>query len=1434
MGLINVYNTIDNKSTTFKANGKLKDILPEISFKNSLVLKAGNRLDENYEVTEEDVLYVREVPHALSALAITAIVTVTVVAVGGVVGAVVYANMKSKEAQAEMEKAQRNANNLAAQTQQLPFIRGAKNRSALGEAVQFVMGSVYNTPYNLTSGFYSIGGTDGVDSYYNAVFSLGYNKQKVTEILLGNESICKRENGITGELPFDETSLYYEDNESRIEVREPGQALTLTNCNQKVDSTYSGTELKHDFGEDAEPVIVQAAENAMKIQVCIQFSSLREYDPDGEVWGTRTATVVPSWSNDSGETWHTFTFAGSNNNTFVKNANKNIRFVAEKTFTASESYGKSISIKVEKTTPKKESNTQEDCCLLWYQTFCYDAQKSTSSRLVACQLVEEELYNKTQKVAYRIKSNDNTQDMLDELHCMTEGLARTWNGSVWSSEKTATRNPASWLLEVLTSSVHNPSRFVDSELDLQSFGALYEYCEDEDFYCDGIISKGETKKAVIEKILTLCNATLIINNEGLYEVCIDKEEETPVALLNTENIVSFTFSKSLAKKTDGTKVTFTNRDSWSVDSFYSMLDGGDYDYENDTVDTLAIDYATTHSHAYKIAQRTLRQRQLQPREIKVDVGHEGDYYPLYSTVLLQLPHLLQGLNSSVIKAISYNENNQITAIQISDLVTFENGTRYGVIIQATNEYGHRFLQGEVTGSGETRELEFLTPLELGESLIVPERGNHLSFGTLDENGRFSKITNVMKIYGIEPNGKDGYSLILKDYNEEIYSYGGTIPEYKSNVTKPQAKSKGVNIDDLNNLKNKVTMSSDSISELSERVEAVDSKASVWSSTATCDEATTSIAISSLSISSTDALRVDDSIIASGLMFHISAINETTVTVDFLFSCKGNDGKDGTTANENLLHDSKLLDKLFSSSYPYSISVDTGAHTANAFNGFTQTYWDNSNATDYKNVLMWSNIKNFTLGDKYTLSFWAKGNGKLYTYCSGNTGYVGAKRLATSDNQAPSLNFNDGNTTFSLTEDWTQYWVTWQLDSTGDTTISKNILLRAAAGAEVYIAGCKFEKGVTATAWCPHVDEYAGPRAIRYLGKYSSAPSDYITGDWYLNTTNGGVYYRTSSSWSEITWLNTTTEPDYRLLACIDDMLLLVDTVSTNTTMNNLVDKYIDTLLANTAFVNKLFAKKIKLVSSNDSAGAIYGGKYLADGSEDPNATTDKGVYMDSTGEFKASNGEFNGTIQVDNPVLDSTQLTYLGVYSSNFDNNNLKGFNLGSAPPRSGDYSYCYMDFLHLKQLSSWKKPNESFGSLVISGSPLTLSMLGFHTVQYFAYFYGSSNTLYNSLSRLFYYFQMVYRRAPDVWNFISFRFKYVTSSGTKEEFTFSYYCISDYNESNPETSFKIWFKDAFGKSGDHCLLATNSSCKVVDPITNVQVSDFSRMEEVEFGFYSY
>lgn len=794
MGQISVFDTVSNNTEVIHRNGKLKNIFAEIDLKNSIVLKAGERLNGEYEVQENDVLYVRKVPHSTTVIAVIAIVS-AVVAIGVGVGSAIYANEKSKQAQEEMEKAQRDAKNLAERVSNLPFIRGAKNKNALGNNVQFVMGSVFNTPYNITGGFYSLEDTDGVKSYYNASFSCGYSAQRINKVIIGNEPIITKTN-INGVNNFDQTSLYYNPN-NKIEVRQSGEALTLNNCNQKVVATYSGAELKHNYGEEAEPIIVQAAENAQKIQVCIQFSCLRQYNSEDETWEARTAIVRPYWSNNGGQTWTQFYFDGMSNNELSKNVNHTIRYCATKTFTAEESFGKQISIKVVKETPMAESGSQENCSLLWYQTFCYDAEKSTSSGLVACTPLEEHLLNKTTRVAYRIEASENTNDILDELHCFCEGLARTWSNNTWSVGKSPTRNPASWLLEILTSNVHSPSHYTDSEINLASFGALYDYCENMGFHTDGIITADMTKQDILTKILQTVNADIIINKSNQLEVVIDKEEDTPIALLNDENIKSITYAKDLNRKMTGTKVTYVNRtnEAWAVDTFYSMLDGGSYDYTTDKVNALSLDWVTEYEHAYKVAQRKLREQQLMPYTIKASVGLDGDYYPLFSLMKVAIPELKQSLRSSVISGL-VKDDGVITDIIIADQVEFASGYYYGVTIQATSQYGVKLHNCRVTGTGKTRTLHLLDPIT--DDYNAPVISNHLSFGYVEAGG-FSKVAQLMKIYGVEPDGNDGYNLTLKTYNPEVYQFG-TIPAYKSNITKPQKPNSSVTIDDINKLR----------------------------------------------------------------------------------------------------------------------------------------------------------------------------------------------------------------------------------------------------------------------------------------------------------------------------------------------------------------------------------------------------------------------------------------------------------------------------------------------------------------------------------------------------------------------------------------------------------------------------------------------------------
>ena len=128
-------------------------------------------------------------------------------------------------------------------------------------------------------------------------------------------------------------------------------------------------------------------------------------------------------------------------------------------------------------------------------------------------------------------------------------------------------------------------------------------------------------------------------------------------------------------------------------------------------------------------------------------------------------------------------------------------------------------------------------------------------------------------------------------------------------------------------------------------------------------------------------------------------------------------------------------------------------------------------------------------------------------------------------------------------------------------------------------GDKCDKGDTGST---------GSRAARYLGKssttpnannQSSAPSGLTTpikDDWYLCTTDGYVYVCTAVSSGTYTWSKITSETDFRLLACVQDLIVLHEDLDTNATLNAAVEAYTRALAVGTLLANKIFTNSITL------------------------------------------------------------------------------------------------------------------------------------------------------------------------------------------------------------------------------------------------------------------
>lgn len=126
MGTINIYNSIGNAYQTINGCGKLSDLLPTIDFEHSVVLKAGNRLNSEYEVKPDDIIFVRKIPGATTTIIAGIIVGVGAVVAGGAILGSALQAMDDKRTKEMQEKAQRDAQNLASQIHQLPLLRVLK------------------------------------------------------------------------------------------------------------------------------------------------------------------------------------------------------------------------------------------------------------------------------------------------------------------------------------------------------------------------------------------------------------------------------------------------------------------------------------------------------------------------------------------------------------------------------------------------------------------------------------------------------------------------------------------------------------------------------------------------------------------------------------------------------------------------------------------------------------------------------------------------------------------------------------------------------------------------------------------------------------------------------------------------------------------------------------------------------------------------------------------------------------------------------------------------------------------------------------------------------------------------------------------------------------------------------------------------------------
>jgi hypothetical protein len=792
-----LYKELSNKQTPIELQAGLtvQEALPNFDLDNAIIVINGKIESHNYILQDKDKVTIRLTPSGTTALIVTAIVVAVVAVAAGIAGGI-YAYKARKDAEKakeELERMKKLSN--TPEIDNRPFLRGARNTIATGNNQPYIIGRHFFTPYLLCSPFYEITGKDGNDQYIYTVLECGFNKQVIKKISIDDVAIKTFKEASPQEDGYSIDAGIFTEN-GHIEIAQDGKLLTdIPALNYKVNSKTCNDEIPrdNDVKEGKKSYLTYTLNQyAMNVDIAISFPyGLYATNNDGGKMETQV-TITPEYSLDGGSSWDNFYF---NNNGVKTNlfkrlvSTKELRYVAHKNFTTSDyetlktNNQNAIYIRI-RSNGSRDSNIKNDCYCLFYQSTCYDPDKSTTE-LVPCKIIEDRERAFCSILALKLKASKINEDKLKKINIITQGIARTWDGKKWSTEKTETRNPAAWVLEIETSDSHPASRYNDDELDLESLGEYYEYCEEKGYKFDWVITQNTKKDDILNHIMEATGACIYIDIYGRRAIAIDKPQENALAVYNPQNIISIQNKKTFGRRTDGLRIKYVNGkdDLYQEDTYLLMreVNGKPLEITPDSIiKDINITGITTFDHIVKYARRLMAIEALRPKTTIIEVGNEGVFYTPYSKILIQDDSLKIGIGKGYTIASTKWRSGILKKIYTREPLTFDAMKTYGIIVNCFTKTGVQPLPIKIEGEGTTNELTVLTHIRASAD-VKPEENNIFSFGELDVDGEFSKITTPYIISQIKRN-EHGFNLELVNYHEAIYE-NGNIPDYKSNVTR---------------------------------------------------------------------------------------------------------------------------------------------------------------------------------------------------------------------------------------------------------------------------------------------------------------------------------------------------------------------------------------------------------------------------------------------------------------------------------------------------------------------------------------------------------------------------------------------------------------------------------------------------------------------------
>lgn len=179
-------------------------------------------------------------------------------------------------------------------------------------------------------------------------------------------------------------------------------------------------------------------------------------------------------------------------------------------------------------------------------------------------VLDNSILPKVNQIAFEATAYKGLSGTIKKFNYIGEARIPVWNGTDWNTVQESS-NPAAIIRYLLTDSLANPRPISQDLIDNDSLVHLYNWCEQEGYKADGIISDATKTMDVINEILKNCQGAMIPLLNGKHTFAVDGDIKIPRGMFNQHNSWDFTWSPSVGRLTEAIRASFTDSEDYTQD-----------------------------------------------------------------------------------------------------------------------------------------------------------------------------------------------------------------------------------------------------------------------------------------------------------------------------------------------------------------------------------------------------------------------------------------------------------------------------------------------------------------------------------------------------------------------------------------------------------------------------------------------------------------------------------------------------------------------------------------------------------------------------------------------------------------------------------------------------------------------------------------------------